>query len=440
MTSSHRRYSISVYGCQMNVYDGDRLRNAMDLLGWEEVDDPQIADCAIFITCSIRDKAEQKVLSDVGRLRASWQKGRRPVVAMIGCMAQRVGESIASRFPWIYVISGPRSIGAVPEAIVRAVRDGERSVMLDDDPRRVDDLTCAPVSRGNLHKAYVTIAHGCDQFCSYCIVPYVRGRFGSRPKDQVVREIGDLISRGVVEVTLLGQNVNTYGRDVGTTFASLLDEVAALDGLRRVRFVTSHPLDFSDDILQVMADRQNICRSINLPVQSGSDRILAAMNRKYTRAQYVETIDRIRSAFPDCGLTTDIIVGFPGETEKDFDDTMSLLREIRFDLVHSAAYSPREGTPAAVMQDQIDDEVKSERLNVLNAAQAEIALSINSAQVGKKFEVLFDEPALRGEGMLQGRTDGDKVVLVKCEPEMIGRFAEVEITSASQWCLEGKIE
>ena len=436
---SDRTFAIKVYGCQMNVYDGDRLRSAMTALGWRESNDIENADCAIFITCSIRDKAEQKVVSELGRFRATWEKDRRPHVALLGCMAQRTGETIAKKFPWVTVVGGPRHLGAIPAAICESLEKNESILLLDEDPNALDDLSCAPTPRNNAHKAYVTIAHGCDQFCSYCIVPYVRGRFGSRKPDAIIGEIEALVHGGVLEVTLLGQNVNTYGKDIGCRFAGLLTAAASVVGLRRLRFVTSHPIDFTDDILVTMTNHPNICPGINLPVQAGSDKVLREMNRKYTRAEYLATVTHIREALPGCGITTDLIVGFPGETEDEFEESLSLLREVRFDLVHSAAYSPREGTPAAQRIDQVPGIVRARRLNELNAVQAGISSEINRALIGKTFEVLLDEAAPKGEGLLQGRTATDKVVLVAAGPEKIGTFQDVRITNSSPWCLEGEI-
>ena len=428
----------------MNVYDGDRLRGAMTSLGWTETADALDADAVIFVTCSIRDKAEQKVISELGRFRPLWEKNKRPKVTLIGCMAQRTGASLARRFPWIRVVAGPRHMGDVPALIAESM-DGGVFLRLDEDPSEMADLECAPLPRGNPHKAFITIAHGCDQFCSYCIVPYVRGRFASRLREDVLNEARGLVSRGVREITLIGQNVNTYGKDFGNgtcknyRFADLLEEVSEISGLRRVRFTTSHPVDFSGDILDVMKRRANVCPGINLPVQAGSDKVLREMNRKYTRAEYLATVGRIREALPEVGLSTDLIVGFPGESREEFEESVSLIEEARFDLVHSAAYSPREGTPAAVRADQVAPPERARRLSKINEVQSRISSEINRGQIGRVIEVLLDEPAPKGEGLLQGRTVTDKVVLVKAPAEMTGRFRSVRVTDASPWCLEGEL-
>jgi tRNA-2-methylthio-N6-dimethylallyladenosine synthase len=430
----------------MNVYDGDRLRGAMNSLGWSEMENALDADVAIFVTCSIRDKAEQKVISELGRFRPQWERYGRPSVALVGCMAQRVGESVARRFPWVKVVAGPRRLGAVPASIAASAEDGRTRIILDEDRHGTEDLHEMPVSRGRPHKAYVTIANGCDQFCSYCIVPYVRGGFSSREPEDILNVINGLVSAGAVEVTLLGQNVNSYGRDFcgvngAYRFAGLLSDAASVSGLKRLRFTTSHPIDFGQDILDVMSsdDAGNICPSINLPVQSGSDKVLREMNRKYTRDEYLDVVGRIRTALPNVGLTTDLIVGFPGETEDEFLDSLSLIESVRFDLVHSAAFSPREGTPAAARTDQVPREERARRLAVINDVQFGISKEINKSLEGTTCGVMLDDPAPRVEGLLQGRTVTDKVVLVRAPSEMTGEIRSVRITGSTAWCLEGEL-
>jgi tRNA-2-methylthio-N6-dimethylallyladenosine synthase len=427
----------------MNVYDGDKLRGELISRGWRETDNEEKADFVILITCSVRDKAEQKASSELGKFRRRWELGGRPRVALLGCMATRVGDAAAKKFPWIMVAAGPAHIGLVPEAMENAISYGSRFIASDasDAPTA---LSCMPKVRNNPHKAFITIANGCDQFCSYCIVPYVRGRFESRPPEDIKKEAQNLVQNGAVEITLLGQNVNTYGRDfkgenTGYRFADLLSETASTDGLKRLRYTTSHPSDFTDDILDVMKSRDVICPWINLPVQAGSDKVLREMNRRYTRSEYIALVAKIRDALPDVGLTTDLIVGFPGETEGEFEQSIALLEELKFDLVHTAAYSPREGTPAADRADQVPASERARRLVRMNKVQAEISREINSSLVGKVYEVLLDEPAAKGEGLLQGRTATDKVVLVRAPLALSGAFRTVRVTGASPWCLEGEI-
>ena len=424
----------------MNSYDGDRIRTSMLHMGWKEVPEED-ADVIILVTCSIREKAEQKVASEIGRYDLRYRKTGSPAVALVGCMAQRIGLSISKKFPCVRLVSGPRHLGLVPQGIEDSFSDGAQRFFMDDDPRALEDLEVVPTERTNPFKAYVTITYGCDRFCTYCIVPYVRGRLQSRGHAEIIKEAEALAASGVSEITLLGQNVDAYGKDKKDEygFASLLKDVSKIEGIRRLRFATSHPKDFDEDILEVMAGTPSICRAINLPVQSGSDRILKDMNRGYTRNQYIELVQRIRSVLPDVSLTTDLIVGFPQETEEDFKDSYDLLKELRFDIIHTAAYSPREGTKAAIMEGQIDNKVKAARLNEINALQSQLARELNEEYVGRKFEILVDGPAPKGEGSLQGRTKTDKVVIIKGGPEYMGRYIDVKIIRASHWSLEGEI-
>lgn len=435
------RFSLKTYGCQMNVYDADTLRTALLRSGWEESEETA-ADVVIYTGCSIRDKAEHKIWSDLGRYSETWRRTHRPVVAVTGCIAQNVGQDMLGRFPWVCVISGPRSIGLLPDALLRALDGSERIDLRDGDTRTYHAIGVPPLERENRWKAHVTIAHGCDNFCTYCIVPYVRGRFLSRKPDDILDEVRQLVATGIREVTLLGQNVNSYGSDFpdGYRFSDLLRDVASIDGIDRVRFVTSHPKDFTRDICDVMERSPKICRSINLPIQSGSDRILSLMNRSYTLDRYASAIGMIRERFPDAGVTSDLIVGFPGETLEDFEDSVDALRRFRFDLVHTAAYSPRTGTVAAGMKEQLPEEEKNRRLNVINAIQRDIALDINRRLIGKRFGILLDGPAPKGRNAFQGRTDTDKVVILRdvCEADL-GRFALAEIVDADHWCLHGEL-
>ncbi len=435
-----KSFAIKVFGCQMNSYDGDRIRTSMIHMGWKEVPEEN-ADVIILVTCSIREKAEQKVASEIGRYDLRYRKTGSPAVALVGCMAQRIGLSISKKFPCVRLVSGPRHLGLVPQGIEDSFSDGAQRFFMDDDPRALEDLEVVPTERTNPFKAYVTITYGCDRFCTYCIVPYVRGRLQSRGHAEIIKEAEALAASGVSEITMLGQNVDAYGKDKKDEygFASLLKDVSKIEGIRRLRFATSHPKDFDEDILEVMAGTPSICRAINLPVQSGSDRILKEMNRGYTRSQYIELVKRIRSVLPDVSLTTDLIVGFPQETEEDFKDSYDLLKELRFDIIHTAAYSPREGTKAAIMEGQIDNKVKAARLNEINALQSQLARELNEEYVGRKFEILVDGPAPRGEGSLQGRTKTDKVVIIKGGPEYMGRYIDVKIIRASHWSLEGEI-
>lgn len=423
----------------MNVYDGDRLRTAMIHRGWEECSDDN-ADVVVLVTCSIREKAEQKVTSEIGRYDLRFRNTGSPTVVLVGCMAQRIGDTMAKKFPCVKLVSGPRHLGLVPQGIEEAANDGIARFFMDDDPRALQDLDVIPTERLNRYKAYVTITYGCDRFCSYCIVPYVRGRLQSRRHEDIIQEVRALVSTGVTEITLLGQNVDAYGKDKkdGYRFSSLLKDVSEIEGITRLRFATSHPKDFDEDILDVMLNTPIICRAINLPVQSGNDRILDEMNRGYNAGDYMALASKIRSVLPDVTLTTDLIVGFPGETEKEFRDSYNLLKEVRFDIVHTAAYSPREGTRAAVMDGQIDNRTKARRLNEINDMQSKLAREINEEYVGRTLRILVDGPAPRGDGLFQGRTMSDKVVIIEGTENDLGKMLNVKITKASHWSLEGE--
>ena len=431
-------FAIKVYGCQMNVYDSDKLRTALLRRGWTESEEG-IADVIIFTGCSVRDKAEQKIWSELGRYSESWKSNRRPVVAVTGCIAQNIGKRMLSRYPWVRLVSGPRHIGLVPDGLEFALSLADKTkgkvILLDDDPRTFVDIELGetPYSRLNRWRAFITIAHGCDNFCSYCIVPYVRGRFLSRPFTEIIKEAQMLANDGVIEITLIGQNVNSY-----PNFSTLLKEVTKVSGIKLVRFVTSLPQDFSDDIIAAMAEEPKICPSINLPIQAGSNKVLKKMNRKYTREEYFSLVEKIRARLPEVSITSDLIVGFPGESEEDFLQSIDALSRVRFDQVHTAAYSIREGTAAASYPDQLPLEVKMERLNRVNALQNEISLEINRKLIGKEYRVLLDDHAPKGEGLIQGRTPTDKVVLLKGDASLLGSFVSVKIANAENWCLYGE--
>ncbi|MGI6075759.1 MAG: tRNA (N6-isopentenyl adenosine(37)-C2)-methylthiotransferase MiaB [Pyramidobacter sp.] len=431
-------FAMKVYGCQMNQYDADKIKTSLVSRGNVEVPEDE-ADWIIFVGCSIRDKAEHKVWSELGHYEQRWKAERRPLVAMTGCIAQNVGRDMAKRYPWIRVVSGPRHIGSLPDALDGVFLDGGRVELLDDDPRELHELAFAPLERTYPWKASVMISHGCDNFCTYCIVPYVRGRFASRKPAEILDEVRQLVDSGVKEISLLGQNVDTYGKDLeGYSFADLLRDTARTDGLERLRFMTSYPTDFTEDVVRAIAENDIICPSINLPIQAGSDRILKAMNRRYTVEEYAAVVDTIRSGLPEVGLTSDLIVGFPGETEEDFALSLEALRRFRFDQVHTAAYSKRQGTPAAVMEHQVPEEEKKRRLNEVNDLQMEIAKDINEKLVGRVFRVLVDGKALKGQ-LLQGRSATDKVILFPGDGDLVGTFVDVKVTSADAWSLKGQL-
>jgi len=407
-------------------------------MGWCEVSEDE-SELVIFVTCSIREKAEQKVWSEIGRLNS--RESGPPAIAVVGCMAQRTGTRLMKRYSSVCLVCGPRNLGKLPAALENAMITGQRISLLDDDPVSLDDLAVAPLLRVNPWKAFITIANGCDNFCTYCIVPHVRGRFISKSPEEIFREVEELVAAGVKEITLIGQNVNTYGLDFenGYVFSSLLNDVASTPGLKRVRFSTSHPKDMTRDVVDVMIRRPSICPGINLPIQSGSDRILKLMNRGYTVEKYASIVEMIRSEFPDSVITSDLIVGFPKETEEDFERSVEAVNRFRFDLIHTAAYSPRTGTSAASMEGQISCPEKQRRLAVVNSVQTAISQEINNALKGRIFEVLVDGPAPKGDGFLQGRTLSDKVINFPGDTALLGSFLRMRVTGARSWFLSGEI-
>ena len=392
---------IETYGCQMNVYDSERMRDVLAPLGYAPVDRPDDADLVVLNTCHIREKATDKVYSEIGRLRAHKERrhaeGARMKIVVAGCVAQAEGEEIMLRAPEVDLVVGPQAYHKLPELIARAVRKtGERLAAEFTPEEKFDALPARAVDGVT---AFLSIQEGCDKFCTFCVVPYTRGAEYSRPLADVLAEARSLVEQGVREITLLGQNVNAYHG--GASFAELLAALAQIEGLARLRYMTSHPSEMSDELIALHGREGKLMPFLHLPVQSGSDRILKAMNRKHDGAHYRDIVSRLRAARPDIALSTDFIVGFPGETERDFEDTLALAREIGFASAYSFKYSPRPGTPAAAMLGQIDDAVKNARLarllDVLSAQQ----LAFNQAQVGVTLPVL-----VTGRGRLPGQAQG----------------------------------
>lgn len=439
MPDGRRRFHIITQGCQMNVRDSETMAGLLAAMGYEPTDDPECADVILLNTCTVRESAEERAYGRLGELRAL--KRRRPglILGMAGCLVQKDRERVLERAPWLDVVFGVHNIHRLPE-LLRQARDGCLPVYeVWDRPDGAQPLPTLPALRRSGVRAFVTIIHGCNKFCTFCIVPHVRGRERSVPPAQVVEEVRTLAEEGYTEVTLLGQNVDSYGHDLvpRTDLADLLGQVHRVPGIRRIRFTTSHPRDMTRRLIQAVAELPKVCEHIHLPVQSGDDGILKRMHRAYTVAQYRATVDAIRDAIPHGSLTTDIIVGFPGETEEAFERTLRFVEEVRFDAVNTAMYSPREGTPAATYSDQVPDEVKRHRLHALNQLQERIALDINRRLVGTRQDVLVEEPGTRG-GVV-GRTRTNKVVVLDGGPELIGRLVDVEIVQAGSWVLRGRV-
>ena len=444
--AGHKKLHVKTFGCQMNVYDSERMTDALRPFGYVETERPEDADVIVLNTCHIREKAAEKVYSELGRMREIKQErlaaGKRTHVAVAGCVAQAEGREIQRRAPVADLVVGPQSYHRLPELLFRAMQEG-RSVLDTDFPAE-DKFTRLPArtaaARGST--AFLTVQEGCDKFCTFCVVPYTRGAEFSRPAGAIVEEARRLIDAGVREITLLGQNVNAYhgeGPDGRVwSLARLIEALAAIEGLERLRYTTSHPRDMTDDLIAAHRDIGKLMPYLHLPFQAGSDRILAAMNRKHTTKDYLVLVERIRDARPDIALSTDIIVGFPTESDADFRATMDLVRQVGFAQAYSFKYSPRPGTPAAAMDEQVSDETKSSRLDELQDLLDAQQIQFNEGCVGRTMPVLFERKG-RHEGQIVGRTPYLQALHAEAPEGLIGSLRQVEIVSAGPKGLGGAI-
>src|SRR5215471_14968944 len=447
--SGTRKLHIKSFGCQMNVYDSHRMTDTMAREGFVEATAPDDADLIVLNTCHIREKAAEKVYSELGRVRrlkdAAARQGRKVVVAVAGCVAQAEGQEIIRRAPVVDLVFGPQSYHRLPDLVARA----ERGAKVVDTEFPVEDkfdhLAAASreATRARGVTAFVTVQEGCDRFCTFCVVPYTRGAEVSRPVVQVVAEVERLAAAGVREITLIGQNVNAYhGADAGGaewSLGRLLHRVAEIEGIARLRYTTSHPADVDDSLIAAHRDLPQLMPCLHLPVQSGSDRVLAAMQRRHTRAHYIDIVERLSTARPDLALTSDFIVGFPGETEQDFHETVTLVDDIGFAGAFSFKYSPRPGTPAAVMAEQVADEIKVERLARLQATIDRHQAAFNARTLGMTFSVLLERPG-RHPGQLVGRSPYLQPVQVMAPPDLIGEIVTVRITGVGPNSLFGVLD
>lgn len=431
------RVCILTFGCQQNEADSEKLRGMAHEMGYTDVSDPADADLILLNTCAIREHAEQKVLSYVGRLREHRERNAELVVGICGCMTAQTHrvQQIRERYPQVSFTLDPSSLDRFPETLAAVLTGGKRTFVRGEEAPRVTEGL--PTARSLRHRAWVSIMYGCNNFCSYCIVPYVRGRERSRESASIVAEVASLVADGCCDITLLGQNVNSYRGDCD--FATLLERLSALPGDFILRFMTSHPKDVPDALIDVMARHPDrIAPQFHLPLQSGSDRILARMNRRYTRDSYLATVRKLRAAIPEIVLSTDLIVGFPGETEEDFAETMQIVREVRYDMIYSFIYSPRRGTPAASMPDQVSPDACKRRMAELLTTQNEISLALAEPYVGRTVRVLAD--ALGKEaGTLTGRTAGGRLVHFSAGEDLIGQFVYVKIERAEPFALRGTL-
>ena len=432
-----KTYHIETYGCQMNVHDSEKLAGILEKRGYVPAASLLSADVILYNTCCVREHAEDRVFGNVGALRSLKEERPEVIIAVCGCMMQQEGmaENLARKFSFVNLIFGTHNLDEFEDMLTEAETGDKPYIHIKEDLTQITEGL--PVRRSREVTAFTNVMYGCDNYCSYCIVPYVRGRERSREPGAVLDEIRSLAGSGCLEVMLLGQNVNSYGKtlDPPMPFARLLRKAAGIDGIKRVRFMTSHPKDLTEGIVYAMRDCPAICDHIHLPVQSGSNAILDRMNRRYTRERYMEIVDLFRREIPGVAITTDIIVGFPGESEADFENTLDLLKRVEYDAAFTFKYSVRTGTKAATMPGQVSETVKKERLKRLMDLQGEIGYRKNLEYVDREVEVLFD--AEGKNGVITGRTGTNKLVKTPAEEGVLGTIRKVRITDAEPWSLRG---
>ena len=433
-----RTFHITTFGCQMNEHDSEVIDGLLTERGFSSVKERKDASIVIINTCSVRDNADKRFFGTLGQLKKRKESDPSFIVCVCGCMMQqqRVVDTIKAKYPWVDVIFGTNSIHHIPELIEKVAIEKEKVVDIIENTEEV--VEGLPAKRLFDHKALVNIMFGCNNFCTYCIVPYTRGREKSRAPEAIVAEVKGLVADGVKEIMLLGQNVNSYDGN-GTSFAELLKMLNDVDGLERIRFMTSNPKDLSDELIEAFAVCDKLCRNLHLPIQSGSNRVLKRMNRKYTREDYLKLIEKLRKTVPDITLSTDIIVGFPGETNEDFEETLSIVKEVEYDSAFTFIYSIRKGTPAEKFEDQIEESEKHRRFDLLVNAVNEISEKKNKAYQDRVEEVLVDGVSKNDKSTLTGRTDGFKLVNFAGKKELIGSIVDVKITDAKTFSLFGEV-
>ena len=435
-----KTFFIKTYGCQMNEYDSEYIVDLFIYLGFSQVDDYEKADLVLLNTCSIRENAHNKAFGMLGRLKHLKSTKKDLIVGLCGCMAQEasVVEEILNKYKWINFVCGTHNLYQLPNIIDKAIL--ENKLQIEVFSKEGDLVEGLPVIRTNDYKAYVNIIYGCNKFCTYCIVPYTRGRERSRTYQDILKEVDELVNDGYKEITLLGQNVNAYGKDLydDYTLANLLEDIAKKD-IPRVRFMTSHPWDFTDEMIEVIGKFPNIMPSIHLPVQSGSSRILKLMGRRYTKESYLELFDKIKKIVPGCAVSTDIIVGFPGETEEDFQETLDLVNKCKYDNAFTFIFSERKGTPACKLKDKVEESVKEERLQRLNAVVNKYFLENNKKLEGKVVEVLVEGLSDK-DNMYYGYTDTNKLINFTVDKDIkVGDIVKVKVVDAKTWSLDGEL-
>ncbi|TJX62962.1 tRNA (N6-isopentenyl adenosine(37)-C2)-methylthiotransferase MiaB [Soehngenia saccharolytica] len=435
------KFHISTFGCQMNEHDTEKIIWVLEKIGYQQTNNRNEADIIIFNTCAVRKTAEDRVFGQLGELQDLKRKNPDLIIAVCGCLMQKeeIRDYFLSKHKHIDIVFGTNNIHKLPQLIDRHLRTGDKVIDVIEDTREISDNIDS--NRKYSYKAFVDIMYGCNNFCSYCIVPYTRGRERSRSVKSIINEVENLAQTGCKEITLLGQNVNSYGKTLEekTTFSQLLALLNKIEGIERIRFMTSHPKDFSDELIEAYKSLDKLCNHLHLPVQSGSNRILKLMNRNYTKEQYLERIYKLREEIPDIAITTDIIVGFPGETEEDFEETLDLIKKAKFDSAFTFLYSIREGTNAAKMTNQIPDEIKHDRFQRLLDVLYPIGLESNKRLIKTVQKVLVEEISKNDENILSGRTECNKLVHFKGSRDIIGQIVDVEITNVKTFTLEGRM-
>ncbi|NPB08572.1 MAG: tRNA (N6-isopentenyl adenosine(37)-C2)-methylthiotransferase MiaB [Aquificae bacterium] len=433
-----KKFYIKTFGCQMNFNDSERIRGILRSIGYEPTDNWEEADLIILNTCTIREKPDQKVLSHLGEYKKIKEKNPNALIAVAGCLAQRAGWELVNKAPVIDIMFSSFNMHQLPELINQAQAGYKAIAILDEPPPDEDRVWEFPVERDNRYCAYVTVIKGCDKNCTYCVVPRTRGRERSRPLHSILEEVKRLVDDGVREVHLLGQNVTAWGKDFEKPlpFSELLYQVSKIEGVERVRFTTGHPRDLTDDIIEAMADIPEVCNALHLPFQAGSDRILALMDRGYTKEQYLERIQKLKETVKDIALSTDVIVGFPTETEEDFEHTLDVLEKVKFEQVFSFKFSPRPGTPAAQMEGQVPDEVKTERMRRLLELQKRIMSELSKKYEGTVQEVLVEEYR---NGELIGRTTTNKWASFRGDESLLGKIVRIKVVKSSPFSVEGEL-
>ncbi|TRW28606.1 tRNA (N6-isopentenyl adenosine(37)-C2)-methylthiotransferase MiaB [Criibacterium bergeronii] len=441
LTGKKKSYLITTFGCQMNEHDSENLSGIMQDMGYIEADSQEEADIIVYNTCAVRENAEDRFFGNIGALKNLKKQHPDKILATCGCMMQqdKVVDEILAKYRHVDLIFGTHNIYKFPELLYTYISQEDKKTVSDVWKIDGDVIEGLPSIRRYDFKSFVNIMYGCNNFCTYCIVPYTRGRERSRLPKDIIKEIELLAKSGVKEITLLGQNVNSYGNNFEEkyTFPMLLKDIDKIDGIQRVRFMTSHPKDISIELIDSFVELNKLCESLHLPVQSGSNSILQKMNRKYTRQDYLKKIEAIKSKVPDIALTTDIIVGFPGETDQDFKDTLDLVKQVEYDLAFTFLYSPRPGTKAAVMTDQVPEEVKKERFNQLLETVNEIAARKNKAYLGKIEEVLVEGLSKNNDQILSGRNRKNKLINFAADKSKIGQIVNVKITATKSFSLDG---